>query len=310
MDAPRIVITEHLDQEAIDWLSQRAHVTQLPLENSCFDEALQGANAIVVRTYTQVDEALLDKAPNLRVVGRAGVGLDNIDLGACQRRGVEVVHTPDANTQAVVEYVTSILCDQFRPLHPMVEGVNSSGWAELRNAAMASRQLSQCRLGVLGFGRIGSRVAQVGQAIGMQVAWCDVRDIDPDKTVGMQPLPMEQLLESSDVLSVHVDGRCENHHLIDAVALERLPDDALLVNTSRGFVIDPAALAHLLRQRPKMRAVLDVHDPEPVAPGSDLLKCPNAILLPHAASRTLAAQEAMSWVVRDVAFALGLDLSG
>jgi phosphoglycerate dehydrogenase-like enzyme len=177
---PRIIITEHLDDAACDWLSQVADVQRIRVDDSAFAEHIASAVGVVVRTYTQVDEGFLDGAPKLKVVGRAGVGLDNIDLVACSTRGIEVVHTPDANTQAVVEYIVSILGASLRPLYPLVEGVTALQWGELRTTAMAPRQLSQITLGILGFGRIGSRVAQVAAAIGMAVQYCDLCDIDRD----------------------------------------------------------------------------------------------------------------------------------
>lgn len=276
------------------------------VDDPAFTEHLARAAGVVVRTYTQVDETFLNGAPNLKVVGRAGVGLDNIDVNACTARGIEVVHTPDANTQAVVEYVVSILGAAFRPLQPMTEGVDASRWAQLRTEAMAPRQLSQITLGILGLGRIGSRMAQVAGAIGMPVQFCDIRDIEVEDRYGAVCVDMETLLHTSDVLSVHVDGRAANRHLLGERELTQVPEHAMLINTSRGFVIDHAALALILTARPAMRAVLDVHDPEPVPRESPLLRQSNAILFPHAASRTHAAQAAMSWVVRDVAQVLGL----
>ena len=279
---------------------------RIRVDDSAFREHLANAAGVVVRTYTQVDEAFLNGAPKLKVVGRAGVGLDNIDVNACTARGIEVVHTPDANTQAVVEYVVSILGAAFRPLHPLTEGADVSRWAQLRTEAMAPRQLSQITLGILGLGRIGSRLAQVAEAIGMPVQFCDIREIDMEGRHGAACVDMQTLLRTSDVVSVHVDGRIANRHLLGEHDLMQVPEHALLINTSRGFVIDHAALAVVLSARPAMRAVLDVHEPEPVPPESPLLHQANAILLPHAASRTDAAQAAMSWVVRDVSRVLGL----
>lgn len=310
MDAPKVIITEHLDDASCDWLAGRAEVVRVREDDSAFESELALAEGLIVRTYTQVDVSMLSRAPRLRVVGRAGVGLDNIDVAACAGHGVQVVHTPDANTQAVVEYIVSILGALLRPLHRIDTGADSETWARWRREAMAERQLSQMRLGVLGFGRIGSRVAQVAAAIGMQVSFCDLVEVPSKSRHGARAVDLETLLETSDVLSLHVDGRPENRHLLGAAELAQLKPDAVLINTSRGFVIDHESLAGLLGDRPQMRAALDVHDPEPVPADSPLLELSNAVLLPHAASRTTAAQAAMSRVVRDVARALGLDVSG
>jgi D-3-phosphoglycerate dehydrogenase len=229
-------------------------------------------------------------------------------MDACAARGIQVVHTPDANTQAVVEYVMSIMTHMFRPLHGVHASSTPVQWAERRVDAMASRQLSELQLGVLGMGRIGRRVAQVAGALGMRVHFCDLLDIEEVHRHGAVPVDQDRLLRASDVVSVHVDGRASNRHLLQASTLAMLKPDALLINTSRGFVIEHDDLAVLLADRPDMRAVLDVHDPEPIGPDNPLLNMTNATLLPHAASRTAAAQVAMSAVVRDVARVLGLPL--
>lgn len=301
-----VLISEHLSDEATTWLAARAKVQHVHHDEPGFEAALADASALVVRTYTIVNEHLLDMAPHLQVVGRAGVGLDNIDLAACEARGIKVCSTPDANTQAVVEYVLSLLLHDARPTAPLPRPLEPADWRHARDATMASRQLSELQLGILGCGRIGSRVAQVARAIGIETRCCDLLDLDLDHLHGARQVPLTELLVWADVLSVHVDGRPANRHLLGTDALASMKHDALLLNTSRGFVIDPDALACVLQDRPAMRAVLDVHDPEPITRACPLWQCDNAVLLPHAASRTQAAQAAMSWVVRDVAEALGL----
>jgi phosphoglycerate dehydrogenase-like enzyme len=298
---PKIIVTEPLIEEAMDWLSSRAAVVRMPADHRDFSAEMADADGLIVRTYTTVDMGLLDLAPRLRVVGRGGTGLDNIDIAACEARSIKVVHTPDANRQAVVEYVTSILLSSFRPLPPAVAGgLTPEAWADARRMAMAPKQLSECMLGVLGMGRIGRRVAQVAAALGCRLQYHDLVEIPGRDRHRSKEVGLHQLLATSDIVSVHVDGRDQNRHLLGEPQLSLLSDHALLVNTSRGFVIDNSALASLLAAQPHIRAVLDVHEREPVPQDDPLLGCPNALLLPHAASRTEAAQRAMSWVVREV----------
>jgi phosphoglycerate dehydrogenase-like enzyme len=297
----RIIVTEPLSREATDWLSDRASVQQIGVEDPGFKDALERASGIIVRTYTTVDRDMLDRAPDLRVVGRAGTGLDNIDVDACRERGIEVVHTPDANRQAVVEYVTSILTTVLRPLPPPIDrGHTPAEWAAARRSATAQRQMSECRLGILGLGAIGKRVAEVATAIGMCVQYHDIEEIPPEHRCGGVPVALDVLLHSSDVLTIHVDGRADNRHFLSTDQFNQLLPNVLLINTSRGFVIDSRALAAMLRTHPDSMAVLDVHEHEPIVADDPLLSVPNATLLPHAASRTAAAQLAMSWVVQDV----------
>ena len=303
---PMIILTEHLDEEAIEWIGSRVDLRRCAIDDPEFDSLLSEATGLLIRTYTIVDEQLLDRAPQLKVVGRAGVGLDNVDLKACAARGIQVVNTPDANTQAVVEYVTSILTSHLRPRSELIESVDSKTWTSLRDRQIAPRQMSEMTLGILGFGRIGSRMAQVANAIGFTVIYNDLDDIPAESRHGAQPVDLETLLESSDVLTIHVDGRPANHGFLDSERIGRLASSVLLINTSRGFVIDQNALADFLKHHPDAHVVLDVHEPEPVPSSNPLLGLSNAVLYPHLASRTRAAQANMSWVVRDVAGVLGV----
>jgi phosphoglycerate dehydrogenase-like enzyme len=299
-DRPLVIQTEHLSPAAAAWLRERADLVEAAPGSTEWAAAAPRAAGLVVRTYTTVDEALLAQLPALRAVGRAGVGLDNVDQAACARRGVRVFNTPDANTQAVVEYVTCLVCDALRPRLFLDAPVSRARWDELRAEVVGHRQMSELRMGILGLGRIGRRVAQVARAIGFEVVYHDVAEIAPADRHGASPCGAEELFGISDVITVHVDGRASNRAFVGPWLLERMRPEAVFINTSRGFVVDHAALARTLRANPGMQAILDVHEPEPVTADNPLLGLPNAHLAPHLASRTDAAMEAMSWVVRDV----------
>ncbi|MEE2907049.1 MAG: NAD(P)-dependent oxidoreductase [Planctomycetota bacterium] len=304
-DRPLVILTEYLDDDAIAWLAERVDLQQCPADDPGFPSLLDRAEGIVIRTYTEVDCDFLDKAPMLKVVGRGGVGLDNVDLEACAQRGIEVVNTPDANTQAVVEYVSMIMTSQLRPHEQLNEAVDAVAWGHLRDGNIVPRQMSEMTLGILGLGRIGSRIAEVGTAIGFRVVYNDLVEIPVDHRHGAQPVDLDTVLSESDVLTIHVDGRPSNRDFLSADRIAQLLPTVLLLNTSRGFVLDVGALAEFLRAPEDARAVLDVHEPEPIPSDYPLLGLPNAVLYPHLASRTRAAQANMSWVVRDVARVLG-----
>lgn len=298
---PLVVIAEELDEACRRWLGERCELAQCPSDDAArFGPLLERAQGLVVRTYTKVDAALLARAPALRVVGRAGVGIDNIDVSACRARGVEVVYTPDANTRAVVELVTSFMLDALRPRLFLERALDLGAWKRARQELVAPRQLSELTLGVLGLGRVGTGVARVGAALDMRVMFHDLLDLGPDRRAGARAVGLGELLSSADVLSVHVDGRASNRGLLAARELARLKPDALLINTSRGFVIDAPALASWLRSNPGGRAILDVHEPEPFDASYPLLGLPNAHLSPHIGAATARAHANMSWVVRDV----------
>lgn len=299
-DRPLVVRTEHLDAGAETWLQERCRVRHADVGSEDFATHAPDIEGLVVRTYTRVDDELLERLPRLRVVARAGVGLDNIDLVACSARGIRVVHTPDANTQAVVEYVTALLCDAIRPRLTLQEPLSRERWGEIREEVCGAWQMNELVLGILGFGRIGRRVAQVAGAIGFTTIYHDLLDIPEAERHGADPVTLDSMLRDCDILTVHVDGRDANHDLLDASLLARMKSDAIILNTSRGFVIDEAALAAWLGLNPAALAILDVHAEEPFTGENPLLGLGNAHLAPHLASRTTTAMANMSWVVKDV----------
>lgn len=296
-----MIQTEELDAPAAEWLRERCEVVRCPPDDpASLGALLPEAAGLVVRTYTTVDAGLLDRAPRLRVVGRAGVGLDRIDVPECRRRGVEVVHTPDANSDAVAEFVFALLLDALRPRAVTPVAMPADRWCDLRTRLIAPVQLRELTLGVLGLGRVGSRVARIGAGFGMPVLYHDLAEIPPASRHGARPVDLPDLLARSDVLTIHVDNRAGNRGLMSETLLARLKPGAVLVNTSRGLVMDTPALARWLRANPAARALIDVHDPEPFGPDYPLLGLPNATLTPHLAAATATAHRAMSWVVRDV----------
>lgn len=298
---PRVLVSEELSASALAWLRERCELECVRFDAGAeFDAALSRAHGLVVRTYTRVSEDVLDRAPRLRVVGRAGVGLDSIDVGACRARGVEVVYTPDANTVAVSEYVLGLVLDAFRPRGFVRAALPPREWSAARKDKVAARQMSELTLGILGLGRIGKRVARWARALDMNVLYHDLLEIPVAMRHGAEPASRDELLARADVLTIHVDGRASNRGLLSAEWLARVKPDVTLVNTSRGFVVDVPALAAFLRENPGARAILDVHEPEPFGADYPLLGIPNASLSTHLAACTATAHENMSWVVRDV----------
>jgi phosphoglycerate dehydrogenase-like enzyme len=297
-----VVVTEDLEPGPMAWLAERAEVVRCPFtDRDRLAGLLARADGLVVRSYTRVDDALLALAPRLRVVARAGVALENIDLPACRRLGVEVVHTPGANTRAVVEFVIAVVLDALRPLADVTGPVEPARWHALREECTARRQLSDLTLGLLGFGRVGSGLARVARALHMPVIYNDVRTIPPAERHGCEPVEPGSVFSDADIVSVHIDARPGNARFVGEPLLSRMRGDVVFLNTSRGFVVDVEALAGFLRAHVRARAVVDVHDPhEPIPAGYPLLGVPGARLTPHIAAGTRSAKTNMSWVVRDV----------
>ena len=301
---PVVIVTEGSAAPPLAWLRERADVREVSAGDAAFDEALAEAEGAVVRTYTIVTDQWLDRAPKLKVVGRGGVGLDNIDVAACRRRGVEVVYTPDANTLAVVDFVVAQLTRLIRPMPSLTSpaDVAPAAWSTARKDA--GWQLYELTLGILGMGRVGralGRVASIG--CGMKVIYHDLLDVSEHVDFPAEAVSFDELLSRADALTCHVDGRTKNRGLVDAAALARFNGQYLL-NTSRGLVVDPAAVADAVRAGKLAGVALDVFDPEPPPPDLPVLSLPgegyNVLLTPHVASRTNVAVENMSWVVRDV----------
>lgn len=301
---PLVLVTEGSDPKPLDWLKERATVVEAGPDDPAFAGHLAAAEGLLVRTYTRVDDALLDRAPNLKVVGRGGVGLENIDVPACRRRGVEVVYTPDANTLAVGDFVFGYLLQILRPWNFFRDAAyEPKEFKRIRNT-VRGRQLNELTLGILGMGRVGRRVGRIGaDGFGMRVIYNDVLDFD---VLGTPPpfaataVDKATLYREADILSLHVTMLPGNENLIGREQLAMMKPDAVIVNTSRGEVLDAAALAEAIRGGKFAGAALDVFHPEPPKPDFPLLGLPNVLLTPHLAARTHTALENMSWVTRDV----------
>ena len=299
---PRVLITETLAQSVADWLAEQTDLKWCAFDSPELDTELAEAEGLIVRTYTIVDEAFLERAPKLKVVGRAGVGLDNIDLPACERKGVRVVYTPDANTQAVVEYVIALMLDHYRPRTDMPDHVDADTFHQLRKTEVG-RQLDQLTLGIVGFGRIGKRLGKAAHAIGMKLLVCDILpEAELRKAVEFpfNFVDHETLYRDSHIVTIHVDGRASNKQMINAAALQNLRDDCLFINAARGMLVDNNALADWAKAHQDANIILDVHAPEPPPENYPLYDLTNVRILPHIASRTHQALDNMSWVARDV----------
>ncbi|HZL38219.1 MAG TPA: NAD(P)-dependent oxidoreductase, partial [Tepidisphaeraceae bacterium] len=228
-------------------------------------------------------------------------GLENIDVAACRRRGVEVVYTPDANTLAVGDFVFGYLLQLLRPWNFFREAVHEPAeFKRIRNT-VRGRQLNELTLGILGMGRVGRRVGHIGASgFGMRVIYNDLLEVHGQLDFPATSVDKPTLYREADILTIHIDMKPGNENLVDARVLKQLKPTAILINTSRGEVLDAAALADALRAGKLAGAAIDVFSPEPPRPGFPLLGLKNVLLTPHIAARTFTAMENMSWVVRDV----------
>lgn len=297
---PTIIVTEEMSDAPMAWLAERAEVVRAGVDDPAFDDAADRAVGLVIRTYTKVDDALLDRLPRLRVVGRAGVGLDNVDQDACERRGVAVRNTPNANTHAVVEFVVACIFDALRPRLFLDRAIDKGEWRRLRGELIAEREVRESTIGVYGVGKIGREMCRVASGLGMTVLGHDLKEIDLPGEWNVEMVSREEVLERSHIVSLHVDDAETNRAIINADAVGRMRSDVLFINTARGHIVDAHALADFMIGHPAAQAILDVHDPEPFGADYPLLDIKNVHLSPHIGAGTRSAKENMSWVVRDV----------
>jgi len=305
----RVVITEFMDEIAVAGLATKhdtfydRNLVDRPDELSA---RVAAADALVVRNRTQVDAALLAAAPALKVVGRLGVGLDNIDVDACMARGIEVIPATGANALAVAEYVIGAAMLLLRGACTSSAAVASGAWP--RAALSGGRELSGKTLGIVGFGGIGRLVARLGRALGMRVIGSDpqVPASSPAwRAEGAERRELDALLGEADVVTLHVPLVDATRHLIDAARLARMKPGAILINTERGGVVDEAAVAAALASGRLGGAALDVFEQEPLAAGSPLAGCPNLLLTPHIAGVTAESNVRVSTLIAEkVAVAL------
>ena len=295
---PVVVISETLQQPALDFLAGKAEVIHTTPEDLA--GVIAQADALVVRTYTKVDEELLAVAPKLKVVGRAGVALENINVPACRARGVEVVHTPAANTLAVVDYVTRMLVEINRKFWPLDGYVTPEEFHKRRKNTFG-RFLADCTLGIVGVGRIGSRVGRIAQALGMEVLGNDIlppEQLDVDYPI--EWVDKETLYGRSDIITIHTPATASTQKFINAESIDTFKDGAQFINAARGQCVDYDALGAALRSGKVAFAVIDCHDPEPMPEDYPLYGLDNVILTPHVAACVPRAKQNMSMVVTDV----------
>lgn len=306
----RIVISEFMDAPAVAQLSARFDVDYRPKlvdDAAALEAALPAADAWIVRNRTQVRGPLLEAARRLRVVGRLGVGLDNIDVDACRARRIEVIPAAGANAESVAEYVVTAALVLLRGAYFSTKAVEAGAWP--RQMLSQGREAAGKTLGLVGFGSIGRLTARKAVALGMRAVAHDPL-LAPDdaawSSMAVRRLDLDPLLAESDVVSLHLPLTPGTRGLLDAARLARMKRDAILVNTARGGVVDEAAVAAMLREGRLGGAALDVFDREPLAAGSPLAGAPRLILTPHVAGVTVESNERVSALIAErVAAALG-----
>lgn len=251
-------------------------------------ELVGDVEAIVVRSKPKVTRKVIEAAPKLKVIGRAGVGLDNIDLEAAKERGIKVVNSPGASSRSVAELAVALMFSVARKIafadRKMREGI----WAKKQAMGI---ELEGKTIGVVGFGRIGYEVARIAHALGMKVLLYDpYPNEERAKEVGGTFASLEDLLRESDVVTLHVPLIDATYHLINEERLKLMKPTAILINAARGAVVDTGALVKALQEGWIAGAGLDVFEEEPLPKDHPLTKLDNVVLTPHIGASTVEAQ--------------------
>jgi glyoxylate reductase len=291
---PTVLLTRRIPSSALSRLEAEADVdlyegrSAMPREELL--ERVAGKQALICLLTDRIDAEVLDAGRDLEVVANIAVGYNNIDLDACKTRGVIATNTPDVLTNACADFTWSLILGITRRLGEAERQLRRGEWKGWALDHMLGMELRGKRLGLVGLGRIGRAVAEKAPTFGMTVAYTELGAATLD---GAESLTLDRLLATSDVVSLHCPLTAETRHLIDQKALAKMKRSAYLVNTSRGPVVDEAALAWALNHRLIAGAALDVYENEP-AVHPDLLSLENVMLIPHIASATIETRTAMA----------------
>jgi glyoxylate reductase len=241
-----------------------------------------------------VNEEYLKRAPKLRVIARFGVGYDTVNVEDCTKRRVYVCHTPDVLSEAVADLTWALILGWMRRI-PEADRFTREEWGSRQKIFPFGWDISGKTLGFLGLGRIGAEAAKRGVGFGVKMIYSDVvRRIDLENTYGLRFVSQEELLKTSDILSIHVPLLPSTHGMVGKSQFEMMKPTALVVNTSRGPVIDQKALTEALKEKKIAGAALDVFEVEPTPLGDELLRLENTLVTPHIASATWETRKRMA----------------
>jgi (S)-sulfolactate dehydrogenase len=286
----KLVVSEFLQDEYLDLLMARFEVVYDPdmyADRPRLLEQVADAQAIFIRNRTRIDDELIAAARKMQVVGRLGVGLDNIDMGACAKAGIRVIPAVGANAVSVAEYVIGAMLVLMRGVYGMTPSMVVGEWP--RQGHAFGRELLGKTLGLVGLGSIARHVAARASSFEMRIVACDPYISEQDPVwQNIERMELGQLLSNADVITVHTPLNEQTRNLIDATALDRMKPTAILINTSRGGTVDEVALARALRNGVIGGAALDVFASEPLGPdpASTFADVPNLLLTPHVAGNT------------------------
>ncbi|MFD7716487.1 hydroxyacid dehydrogenase [Streptomyces sp. NPDC059814] len=285
MSTPIVIVSDVLPDDAVVPLEAACEVRRIDgRDRAALFTALSDADALIVRSGTKVDAEALGHAPRLRIVARAGVGLDNVDTATAAARGITVVNAPDSNTVSVAELTVGLLLALVRHVKTAARSLEAGEW---RRADFTGVELAGRTAGIVGHGRVGRQVARRLAAFDMQILVHDPYAVPADS--GVRSVELDELLAASDIVTLHLPRTSETAGLVGAREISLMRPTAYLINTARGGIVDEAALERALREGRLAGAALDVFTTEPPGPAA-LLGLPNVLGIPHLGASTNGAQ--------------------
>ena len=292
MSTVRILICDPIDPEGIEKLKKAGYNVAFLMRREMLKKEIQECDVLIVRSRTKVTREIIESGKHLKLIARAGSGLDNIDLKAAEERGIAVINTPEASADSVAELTIGLMVALARKMILADSSMKQGKW--LKKELMGFL-LKGKKLGLIGLGNIGLRVARIAKAMGMKILVTKRVPPSPEllKSLEAEFLPLDELLRQSDIVSIHVPLSKETRNMIDAEEIGKMKDGAFLINTSRGEIVNEKALLNALRFGKLGGAALDVYSVEPPE-NLELIKQPNVICTPHIGAQTVEAQKEAS----------------
>lgn len=296
---PKIYVTRHLPTPAWDALSQHCEAEiwdyETPPSYETIVEKVADKTGLLCLLTDRIDAALMESAPNLKVISQCAVGYDNIDVAAAAARGIVVGNTPGVLTDATADFTFTLLMSAARRVGEAIDYVRAGKWETWGLTLLLGQDVFGATLGIIGLGRIGQAVAKRARGFEMHILYYDQqRQPELENSLGVEYRPLDDLLAESDFVTLHVNLTAETHGLMSAREFELMKSTAALINTSRGPIVDSDALCDALKSGQIAYAALDVTDPEPLPADHKLLSLPNIIVAPHIASATVASRTQMA----------------
>ena len=285
----KVLVSDPIDQVGIDILSQVAQVdVQTNLSNDELIRIIPDYDALMIRSGTRVTKDIIEAGKQLKIIGRAGVGVDNVDVSAATRKGIVVVNSPEGNTIAAAEHAVAMMLSMSRYIPQANESVKSGKWDR---KSFTGVEVYKKTLGIVGLGKIGSHVATIARAMGMRLlAFDPFLSMERAEQLGCQLVELDILFQESDYITLHIPKTPETQHLINADALAKMKPTVRIVNCARGGIIDENALAAALKDGKIAGAALDVYEAEPLGESPLRLLGKEMVLTPHLGASTEEAQ--------------------